>query len=157
MEQDAEAARTMPERAEFRPASEEEIATNLSADTHFKGALSFERTLKIEGGFEGEISTTGTLLVGKNAEIKAEIKAKNAFVEGTITGNVTIEEKLYLRNSAKLLGDIKAGKLVVEEGAIVTGHCEVRCSQVPKNLNRHEEMEEDSYKVPIELNSTHMI
>lgn len=103
----------------------DQISTVLSADTHFKGTLSFEKSLKIEGGFDGEINTTGSLYIGKEAKVKAEIKVGAVYVDGSITGNVTAQEKVELRSSSRLIGDIKASKLVVEEGAALAGHCEI--------------------------------
>jgi cytoskeletal protein CcmA (bactofilin family) len=103
----------------------EQVSTILSSDTHFKGSLSFEKSLKIEGGFEGEINTSGSLYVGKDAKVKAEIKVGSIYIEGSVTGNVTSQDKVELRSTSRLIGDVKAAKLVVEEGATLTGHCEI--------------------------------
>lgn len=122
-------------KGEGERSMEEQMATVLSADTHFKGSLSFEKSLKIEGGFEGEISTPGTLYVGRDAKIKAEIKVGSIFIDGNVTGNVTASDKVELRGSARLTGDIKANKLVVEDGAALAGHCEVGVKSLDKDSN----------------------
>jgi cytoskeletal protein CcmA (bactofilin family) len=114
---------------------DEQMATVLSSDTKFKGSLSFERSLKIEGEFEGEITSSGILYVGKDAKIKAEIKVGSIYIDGAVTGNVTASDKVELRSASKLLGDIKASRLVVEEGAIFVGHCEVGAKSSDKDTS----------------------
>jgi len=141
------------ERSDYAPSNDREIATNLSKDTHFKGSLTFDRTLKIEGSFEGDITTSGTLLIGKEAEVKAQIHAKTLILEGTIIGNVTVEERLHLKSSAKLIGDIKTGKLVIEEGATVSGQCQTESSGKKSETTTVSTTEESAYRVPVGFNS----
>ena len=99
--------------------------TILSSDATFKGSISFKSFLRIDGRFEGEINSTGTLFVGKTGQVKAEIKVGNIIVEGKIHGNIQASEKVDLRESAQLFGDIKANKLVIAEGVSFVGNCNV--------------------------------
>lgn len=108
-----------------------EAATVLSSDTTFKGSLSFEKTLRIEGKLEGDLSSAGMLLVGKGAEVRAEITVGSIHIEGNVTGNITAREKVELTSTAVVHGDVKAAKLVVLEGAVVVGRCEVSPGGVP--------------------------
>jgi len=136
-EPEQERLEVAPTKTEVRvPMQQEPMSTILSSDTHFKGSLTFEKALKIEGSFEGEITTSGTLSIGKDAKVKAEIKAGSVYIEGTVTGNVVATEKIELRTSAKVNGDIRAAKLVVEEGAALAGRCEV--SLKPEKSDKHE-------------------
>lgn len=102
-----------------------EVVTILGSDTQFKGSLTFERTMRIEGKFEGELNTKGTLFVGKEAEVKATIQVGTLIVEGKIEGNIIAQDKVTIRSTAEVIGDTKAGKLQVEEGATLVGRCEV--------------------------------
>ena len=97
----------------------------LSADAVFSGSISFKSFLRIDGQFEGEIHSKGTLFIGKTGVVKAEIKVGNIIVEGKIQGNVQAEDKIDLRQTAQLFGDIKAKKLVIAEGVSFVGHCNV--------------------------------
>lgn len=97
----------------------------LSQDAVFSGSISFKSFLRIDGQFEGEINSKGTLFVGKTGVVKAEIKVGNIIVEGKIQGNVQAEEKVDLRQTAMLFGDIKAKKLVIAEGVSYVGNCNV--------------------------------
>lgn len=102
--------------------------TVLSGDAEFKGSLTFKGNLRIDGKFDGEINSPGTMHVGTEGEIKAEVKIGSAIVEGKVTGNITAQDKIELRSSAKLYGDIKATRLVINEGVVFVGKCEVNPS-----------------------------
>jgi cytoskeletal protein CcmA (bactofilin family) len=97
----------------------------LSADAFFKGSINFKSFLRIDGQYEGEIASKGTLFVGKTGAVKAEIKVGNIIVEGKVYGNVEATEKIELKENAQLFGDIKASKLLVAEGVAFVGNCNV--------------------------------
>ena len=102
----------------------------LSADVEIKGSIKFTNDLTIDGKVEGEITSQGTLTVGENAEIRGEIKTKSATVHGRVTGNITVEERCELKARAILHGDLKAARLVIEEGATFIGKSEVSPNKV---------------------------
>lgn len=102
-----------------------EIATTLGPDTTFKGSLTFEKPLKIDGTFEGELHTNGYLIVGKSGQVKADLNVGETRVEGKVSGNVNAESRVELAPSAVLHGDIKATRLAIAEGATFVGHCDV--------------------------------
>ena len=99
--------------------------TVVSPDAEFKGSLKFKDSLRIDGSFEGEIDSDGTLFVGKSGVIKAEISIGNIIVEGKIEGNVTCKDKIELRSSARIFGDIEAKRLTIAEGVNIVGKCSV--------------------------------
>ncbi len=89
--------------------------------SEFEGKLSFRDTVRIDGRFNGEITSENTLIVGESGEIDAEIRSKTVVVSGTVNGNVIAEAKVVLHKSAKINGDIQTPSIVVEEGAMITG------------------------------------
>ena len=97
----------------------------LSADVEIKGSIKFLHDLTVDGKVEGEITSSGVLTVGENAEIRGEIKTKSATVYGKVHGNITVEERCELKSRAVLQGDLKAARLVIEEGATFVGKSEV--------------------------------
>ena len=99
--------------------------TFLSADAEFKGSLKFKEELRINGKFEGELSSSGTVHVGSQGDVTAEIMVGGAVVEGKVNGNITASDRVELRSTARMMGDIKANKLIVEEGVVFIGRCEV--------------------------------
>jgi cytoskeletal protein CcmA (bactofilin family) len=105
--------------------SKDEFSTIIGADAQFKGDLSFQGGVRIDGQFEGTIQTPGRVLVSKGGKLKAEVKAGAIAVEGQVDGNLHAEERVELRATAQLRGDLKASKLLVVEGATFIGRCEV--------------------------------
>ena len=100
--------------------------TNLTTDVDIKGTIKFDKVLKIEGKFEGEMVTNeGELIVGKTGMVKANVKVKNAIIEGHLDGNVFAAEKVELKQKAQLIGDLQAKTLVIEEGVVFVGQCNV--------------------------------
>ena len=83
-----------------------------------------------DGKVEGEIHSPGVLTVGENAEIRGEIKTKSVTVFGKVHGNITVEERCELKSRAVLQGDLKAARLVIEEGATFVGKSEVTPNKI---------------------------
>ncbi len=99
----------------------QEMTALVDACTTFRGILRFDGTVRIDGRVEGEIHTTGVLVVGQRAVITARISA-NAIVScGRIAGEVTATEKIALLAPAVLKGSIKTPMLSMEEGVRLIG------------------------------------
>ena len=106
-------------------AESENQVTVIAADTHIRGEMSFDRTARIYGKFDGKVTAKGELQIAEGAACNAEVQAGKVTVDGTIEGNVSAQERVQLNTKAKVKGDIKAAKLVVAEGASLFGHCAV--------------------------------
>ena len=104
----------------------EQVETLIGHTTSLKGSLTSNGALRIDGEFEGEISTTADLIIGEAGKVKATISAKNAMIAGAVTGNMDVRDKLELMPSAKVVGDLKVGTLIIGEGAVFKGNCEMR-------------------------------
>ena len=97
----------------------------LTSDVQLTGTLKFDTELIFDGKLEGEIISEGTLILGKNAVVKGEVRTKSVTIHGTVNGNVTVQERCELKSNAELLGDLKAMRIIIEEGATFIGHSEV--------------------------------
>jgi cytoskeletal protein CcmA (bactofilin family) len=98
----------------------------LASDVDVKGTIKFETELNFDGKLEGEIiSEGGILTLGKNADVRGELKTKSIVVYGTVTGNINVAERCELKSTSQLTGDLKAMRIVIEEGAIFIGKSEV--------------------------------
>lgn len=102
----------------------------LSSDVELKGNLKFAGELTFEGKLDGEIQTDGVLSLGDTAVINGNISAQTVVVRGKVNGNITAKEKIEIKTKAELFGDIRAAKLVVEEGVTFVGKTEVNPNKV---------------------------
>jgi cytoskeletal protein CcmA (bactofilin family) len=99
-----------------------EFPTVIGADARFKGELSFDKGVRIEGAFDGQITSKGTLHVAEGAKVAANIEASNVKVEGECKGNLLVSEKLHLLATAKMEGDLRTNRLEINDGAIFIGN-----------------------------------
>lgn len=100
----------------------EEPETTLGEGVSFRGELSFERLLRIDGIFEGQLLSKGKVIVGPKGKVKADLDLREAIIEGEVEGNITVQERLELRGEARVTGDIHAKSLCVDEGVQINGH-----------------------------------
>jgi cytoskeletal protein CcmA (bactofilin family) len=93
----------------------------LNSDAEFKGTLRFSGELTFDGKLEGDITSEGALNLGDNAVIKGNIAVNSVVVRGKITGNVTARDKIDIKSRTELFGDIRAARLVMEDGVTFVG------------------------------------
>ena len=99
--------------------------------------------------FQGQISSVdGILTVGENADVGAEVKSKTVIVKGKVHGNITVQERCELHSHSQLIGDLKAARLVIEEGATFVGKSEVTPNNnIIKDLSAPPARKEELQKV----------
>jgi cytoskeletal protein CcmA (bactofilin family) len=94
-----------------------------------KGELSGSEDLYLDGHVEGSIALKGnSLTVGPNGQVKASVDAKGVVVQGKLEGNISASDRVDLRKSAVVTGDISTQRISVEEGAFLKGKVEVHRS-----------------------------
>lgn len=108
------------------PAFSEQVETIIGQATQVKGTVNAGGTIRVDGQVEGEIAAKGDIIIGETGTIRAQMKGRSATIAGTVHGNVDVLDKLELTPSGKLYGDIKTGVLIIGEGAIFKGSCEMR-------------------------------
>ena len=116
-----EEKRIAPLPPHFHGIPKEEPETTLGEGVTFRGELTFERLLRIDGTFEGELISKGKVIVGPKGQVKADLNLREAIIEGKVEGNITVEERLELRGTASVTGDITAKLLSVDEGVTLCG------------------------------------
>jgi cytoskeletal protein CcmA (bactofilin family) len=102
-----------------------DFPTILGPDATFKGEMSFEKGLRLQGRFEGKISSPGRLHIAREAKMAADVEAGAVIVEGEVKGNLTASDRIELKSTARYEGDLRASKLVVDEGAVFQGQVTV--------------------------------
>jgi cytoskeletal protein CcmA (bactofilin family) len=105
--------------------NDDENFTFLGKGVDFKGVVNFDGTVRIDGRLEGEIHTTGTLIVGEYAVIKGIISAGTLMTSGKINGTVTATEKIQILKPGVLIGDIRTPAIAIEDGAHFHGMCDM--------------------------------
>ena len=98
---------------------------HLSSDVEVKGTLKFQNDLVFDGKFEGEIQSNATLTVGKSANVQGEVKSKSVIIHGSVQGNIDAADRVELKATAQLIGDLRAGRIIIEDGATFVGKSEV--------------------------------
>jgi cytoskeletal protein CcmA (bactofilin family) len=96
----------------------------------FKGVITYDGTVRIDGQLDGEIHTEGTLLVGEEAVITAKISAGTIVSKGKITGDIVAKEKIRLLSPAILNGSAKTPTLSMEEGVLFNGNIEMAHAEI---------------------------
>lgn len=103
-----------------------QVGTFIGSDTSFKGNITSESTIRIDGHYEGELSTAGDIVIGENGRLETQMKARNAVIAGVVNGSIDVADKLELLPTAKVYADLKTGMLNIHEGAIFRGACQMR-------------------------------
>ena len=96
----------------------------LSSDVEIEGSITFQKELLIDGKSQGQINSDGVLTIGENADVRGEIKTKSVTVHGKVHGNITAE-RCELKSKCTLEGDLKAARLIIEEGATFIGKAQI--------------------------------
>lgn len=96
------------------------IETVIGPNCHINGMLQSDGGIRIEGVFDGQIQTTGNLIVADTATVIAEVQAYNVVVSGSLKGNVTAN-RVEITGSGKLWGDLNVNALLLNEGAFMKG------------------------------------
>jgi len=133
---------------EFELAGEETF-TFLARGFEFKGTLTFEGTVRIDGMVSGAIYSKGTVILGEHAVIEGDISAGTIVSGGMINGNLTATERVQLLPSAVLNGDLKTPFLKVEEGVQLHGTCEAEGRAKSKSVEEPRKAAPHAAKVPM--------
>ena len=105
-----------------------EVNALLGQGSEFEGKLTFEGTVRIDGKFTGEIFSDDTLIIGDGARVKAEIEVATVIVYGDVLGNIKAKTCVELHAPCKLKGNITSPQLVVDQGVLFDGNCQMTSS-----------------------------
>jgi len=97
--------------------------STIGTKSYFEGRFIVKGTLRIEGKFEGEAVEVEQLFVGTKGRVKTDVYANNVDVEGLIIGNIEAKNRVFLRPTSKVLGNIKTKELIIQNGVVLEGSC----------------------------------
>jgi len=121
----------------------------LDVDAAMKGTLVFSDpvNLRINGKFEGKLTIRGNLIIGSNADVKADIIGENITVGGIVKGNIKADKALKLTSTAQVIGDVEISTISIETGAIFNGKCKMLEDKISlEELSDYLSIEENKIK-----------
>jgi cytoskeletal protein CcmA (bactofilin family) len=119
------------------------IHSYVGSNTTIKGNLECSEDLLVEGAVEGNLSSEGLIVLGKDAVVKGEVSAKEAAISGIVVGTVRCSERLEICESAKIIGTIQAPVLKMAAGAQINAR--IIMSRKVNDLELISQSPEDSY------------
>jgi cytoskeletal protein CcmA (bactofilin family) len=112
--------------AQPSPSTKAAKAVTIGGSLMFSGTLSGREDVYVDGRVDGIIQLQdGDLTVSPSGQVNADITAGNVTVFGRVTGNVFPAERMEIRKNGSLLGDVKAARIIVEDGAVLQGRVDV--------------------------------
>jgi len=119
-----------------------ELNTVIGKGTVIDGLLTVQSSLRVDGRVQGQVHATDSLIVGKDGEIEGEIKVRNAIIGGRVKNRILATGKVVLEAHAIVHGELKTGKLVIDEGAVFDGNCAMNDNGRPMALPENGKAEE---------------
>src|SRR5687768_15334318 len=117
--------------------------------TDVTGEANFKAMMRVDGHFSGRItSSSGTLIVGNNGKVDANIEVAVAVIHGTINGDIIATQRLELGRAAKVTGNVQTPSLVIEQGAIFEGSCKMPQAAEKAKKEKRDEAPLDTTKMP---------
>lgn len=107
------------------------ISAVMGPGTCYKGDLTFEGRVRVDGEFEGRIYTEELLEVGLAGVVKGEFDVARAVVAGTIEGNLRVRERLVLESTARVRGKLDAGIVEMRDGAQIDAQVRIHGKELP--------------------------
>ena len=111
------------------------IKAYLGSDALFKGTLSFEGTVRIDGKFEGVVRTKDTLVIGETGNMQADLEVGTLVCKGSLNGTVIASEKIEMHPASKITGNVQTPAVSIELGAVLDGHLNMTGRTSEKIIN----------------------
>jgi cytoskeletal protein CcmA (bactofilin family) len=117
--------------------------------TTVTGEANFKAMMRVDGHFSGRVnSSSGTLIVGANGKVEANIEVAVAVIHGTINGDIIATQRLELGRAAKVNGNIQTPSLIIEQGAVFEGSCKMLQMTAAVDKMKKEKKEEQPLPAP---------
>ena len=129
-------------RAAKAPVKSNDLTAFIDEASEIEGKYTFSGTVMLNGRFSGEICSSDTLIIGEKGVVNASIRAGIVLVSGEVIGNIVGGERVELRGSARVTGDVEAPVVVVEEGVLFHGHCRMTKTQLANGAQHQHELPE---------------
>lgn len=108
--------------------STDKAKTVIAEDVEITGSVKASTPIHLDGKLNGDLTCTNGVVIGQSAVVKGNLTVDSVVVMGQIAGNITAKDKIDLKSTARLNGDIRARRLAVEDGVTFVGKSEVNPS-----------------------------
>ncbi|MEA2031239.1 MAG: polymer-forming cytoskeletal protein [candidate division Zixibacteria bacterium] len=100
--------------------------TIIGSDTVITGTVDVKGALRVDGSVNGKIICSDCVTIGTTGIVEAEVESKTAIVAGKMLGNIVTTEKIELQANCEMDGDLRTKSLVIEQGAVFCGACNMK-------------------------------
>ncbi len=106
---------------------------SLVKGTNVEGNITAENDIRVDGIIKGSLVCQGKVIIGTTGYINGEIKCQNAVIEGKFHGKLEVSDLLSVKETAEVIGDVKADKLMIMPGALFNVTCTMRPANISQN------------------------
>ena len=121
--------------------------SKIDKNTNLNGTINAKSDIRIDGNLDGEVKTTGKVIIGKDANVKGKVTCANADIEGIFNGQLIVSGALSLKTGSNIEGKVRIQKLIVESGAIFNANCSMHSAddgvKKLKSVNEKEKQAEE--------------
>ena len=101
------------------------VDTIIGEGTSLRGSYNSKNSIRVDGEIYGNVSSEDGVIVGEKGMVRGNLIGKSVLIGGKVKGNITAYQRLELQSTAQIEGDISAPVMVVEEGAVFEGNCQM--------------------------------
>jgi len=102
------------------------LNTIIGKDSVIEGTIEVHGGLRVDGVVRGRVSATDSLAVGDSGRVEADVASSMVVIGGKVSGNILAKDKVELQSKAEVEGDITTKNLIIEEGAVFHGRCNMK-------------------------------
>ena len=118
-------AAAAPPRPQAAPPAQRSTPAAIGASMYIKGDIRTREELLVDGEVEGTLESHSLLTVGQHGKVRADIKAREVVIFGSVKGNIEVVEKIAIRGEGSLVGNIKAAGISIDDGAYFKGSIDI--------------------------------
>jgi len=116
---------------------QDSISTFLGSDASVDGTIEFQGAIRLDGNVKGKImSNDGTVIVGEKAMVEAEIAVSVAVIMGEVHGTIDAQERIEIYPPGRVVGDIQAPVITIEEGGVFNGSCAMKDQSISSSAKK---------------------
>ncbi len=105
------------------------LNTIIGKGSTFEGTMKVQSTLRVDGKIKGNVTTSDSIVIGKDGSINGDVTVRNAIIGGKLRGKLVATGKVVLESNSVFNGELKTTKLVIDEGAVFEGNCSMSAGE----------------------------